>query len=740
MASLGSESDFPAYVFSSPPLGQRGGCAVRARASAYRPSPHRSPCRTSEAGGRCSSAAATSPLKQGDDLLTATPVKSSRKGSASWRSPTPSPIRVRDCKSVRSPAARSRCEEATPLHTPQRGRGRSPARRCPSSCGGASERKVADSPRSFAGDAESKSSHACGPTNAAAAVCSPEHRDLWDEAAEARTTVCVAAGCVLSSEGNIELEACPNGHALCGHCLRKRVRAALRRGDASSVLWRCPCGRGALAQHEVRQVTTDEEFDRFLEQTLQLCKRNATTCPVSTCGAVLHVEMAPREQLARAVSSALQAKASDNDGRPLSAVAVAHRERHRVRCGACGDDHCHRCRSTPYHLGYTCEEHAERSSRPSCRFCSGDAIVVARPGAAAKGADGRRRARSVVEPPNCGASECRSRAAASCQRMLRCGHHCGGVRGESRSSCPPCMNNECKDWAEGDADGDDYCAICWTEPLNAAPVVKLKSCGHTFHAHCLRARIAVKWDSAEINFSCLGCPLCQVIVDAPAIKDDVAALLALRLEVLSMAARRAREEKMFGDDEGKDGKAEEEHSQLNQEEDCEALGERALRQLNYYQCSRCLRPYFGGRRQCEPADGGGAAAVGAHDDPVAAAEAAGAGNIGASFDRSQLVCGACSSVSIAGEKRRPVCAEHGSDGIAFKCKFCCNLASWFCWGTTHFCQSCHDRQMKGEALSQKPPSAMPKCVGVEKCVARGQHPPNGTTEHSLGCGLCRTAF
>ena len=28
------------------------------------------------------------------------------------------------------------------------------------------------------------------------------------------------------------------------------------------------------------------------------------------------------------------------------------------------------------------------------------------------------------------------------------------------------------------------------------------------------------------------------------------------------------------------------------------------------------------------------------------------------------------------------CKIHGKDFIEYKCKFCCKIASWFCWGTT----------------------------------------------------------
>ena len=37
------------------------------------------------------------------------------------------------------------------------------------------------------------------------------------------------------------------------------------------------------------------------------------------------------------------------------------------------------------------------------------------------------------------------------------------------------------------------------------------------------------------------------------------------------------------------------------------------------------------------------------------------------------------------------CPKHGGTTIIFKCKFCCSVASFFCWQTTHFCENCHNR-------------------------------------------------
>ena len=88
----------------------------------------------------------------------------------------------------------------------------------------------------------------------------------------------------------------------------------------------------------------------------------------------------------------------------------------------------------------------------------------------------------------------------------------------------------------------------------------------------------------------------------------------------------------------------------------------AMDQLNYFICFKCKNPYFGGKKQC-----------------------AGMEN----FKPEDLVCGKCASESL--QIGNAKCDKHGTEFIEFKCKFCCNIAAWFCWGTTHFCEPCHKR-------------------------------------------------
>jgi E3 ubiquitin-protein ligase MYCBP2 len=161
----------------------------------------------------------------------------------------------------------------------------------------------------------------------------------------------------------------------------------------------------------------------------------------------------------------------------------------------------------------------------------------------------------------------------------------------------------------------------------------------------------------------------------------------------------------------------------------------AMRNFAYYECYECKKPYFGGMRRCDMAQGDG------NDD----------------HDPKDLVCGACVAKK-SGESKlffkktnMVECPnkEHGVDYLEHKCKFCCQIANWYCWGTTHFCDECHKyvllilsntirKQVETKNLHKTPLEKLPKCEGPGKCPSGGNHNGNGH-EWPLGCSLCRNS-
>ena len=102
----------------------------------------------------------------------------------------------------------------------------------------------------------------------------------------------------------------------------------------------------------------------------------------------------------------------------------------------------------------------------------------------------------------------------------------------------------------------------------------------------------------------------------------------------------------------------------------------------YYLCHTCKNPYFGGLKDC----------LRAQQEQQ-------------EFKAEELVCGKCAADTLGVGAAK--CKIHGTDFIEFKCKFCCNIAQWFCWGNTHFCEPCHKRQCAGDYVSRKKPSELP---------------------------------
>lgn len=104
------------------------------------------------------------------------------------------------------------------------------------------------------------------------------------------------------------------------------------------------------------------------------------------------------------------------------------------------------------------------------------------------------------------------------------------------------------------------------------------------------------------------------------------------------------------------------------------------------------------------------------------------GNPANARDRKELICGACSAHK-AGSK----CLQHGTEFIEWKCQYCCGIASFFCFGTTHMCTACHERWQRKPGCLQ----ASKHLCTPATCPLHIHHPDHGL-EHCLGCALCRT--
>ncbi|XP_011290756.1 E3 ubiquitin-protein ligase highwire [Musca domestica] len=302
----------------------------------------------------------------------------------------------------------------------------------------------------------------------------------------------------------------------------------------------------------------------------------------------------------------------------------------------------------------------------------------------------------------CADAQCQEYASNSCMKTKPCGHVCGGVVNEKK--CLPCLQHVCHARENNMADGlnepkltqdaDDMCMICFVEALACAPSIQLE-CGHVFHYHCCKAVLEKRWSGPRITFGFSLCPICKADIKHPMLAEILEPINALKQDVKRKAQMRIKYEGIVKDTENRD------------------LTNLAMERYAYYVCFKCQKAYYGGEARCDV-------------------------EIGEKFNPEELVCGGCSDVA-----RAQMCPKHGTDFLEYKCRYCCSVAVFFCFGTTHFCDTCHDDFQR---LTNIPKNKLPQCPAGpkakqlmgEECPLHVIHPPTGE-EFALGCGVCRNA-
>jgi len=383
-------------------------------------------------------------------------------------------------------------------------------------------------------------------------------------------------------------------------------------------------------------------------------------CP--TCGDVW-------ESTPDTVNLDVEITLTDQRGVVLSREAWEHYCSFRVRCHSCSStDFCRSCMASPYHTGYTCTGVKEYAAVKRCRYCESSG--------------------------ECTDEDCVARRGNACFAVLKCGHECMGVYGESDHM--PCLRPECSD--EKTSNCEDFCNICFTESIKSAPAVML-DCGHMYHYHCVLKKITAKWPGQRITFSFLDCPLCKVKISHPhpEIQAQLKTFTTLHQDIRNMASSRLKIEKEILND----PKVTAQGSQY--------FGrplDFAMATFAYYNCFKCTKVYFGGRRDCDAGD---------------------------NQEAKDLICVDCST-ELSGRG----CANNAHrEYWQYKCRFCCSPSTWFCFGTTHFCDKCHKPEMVAKITRDY--DNHPVCPGPTKCPLRCVHPVNSnkvSSEFVTGCAIC----
>jgi len=402
----------------------------------------------------------------------------------------------------------------------------------------------------------------------------------------------------------------------------------------------------------------------------------------------------------------------------LSDEAQKHYLLHRVCCRRCNKNFCRSCGVIPYHSGFNCTLYQTYLVADKCRFCSAalmpDEIAM----------DAPCEALELV----CNSEPCLEKRAFSCRKMHKeCGHPCHGTLDEEH--CMSCIVDDCSSKrAYIKQESDDYCNICFTEELYEAPCIEL-DCGHIFHYECIRKRLDVTqyYDVPSVNFAFARCPLCNMRISHNSLlKEELQRIQVMYRDLEQRAYNQLKEDGLLkvnvnkkpqddkkedADDESKENKESKEEKDNDTEEQNENENKLnlpkvayALKRYAFYYCHICKSPYYGGLAQCR--------------------------DLARGLNASDFVCAPCSGI---GEDK---CKIHGKDYMVYKCKFCCNVASYFCWGNTHFCIDCHKKQEDHDFMTTKAKKDLPQCPGPEQCPLKIQHPANGE-EFSIGCSLCR---
>jgi len=285
----------------------------------------------------------------------------------------------------------------------------------------------------------------------------------------------------------------------------------------------------------------------------------------------------------------------------------------------------------------------------------------------------------------------------SCQDILEWGHLCNGVK--SSKSHMPCLY---PDWILKTPDktfevnGDHEC-LFWTEPLKSRPWVKL-DCNHIYDYDCLLKILNNKWVSPQIDFNYLNCWWSAPIsTDNEEIQSIIEEDRKLEVKAGKIATRVAKDE----------GLKKQDYSWPPYNGNFTTY---SVSKIAVYQWVECKRPYNAGRREWgEPR-----------------------------FSKDECYCKECTETKLVKLKSLATCTIHSEEYIIFKCKFCWNQSSYFCWNTTHFWDECHKKQDEDPFYENSSPEKLSQCEGKEKCALGIDHPPNGTEEVPLYCLLCRT--
>merc|ERR1712096_86 len=222
-------------------------------------------------------------------------------------------------------------------------------------------------------------------------------------------------------------------------------------------------------------------------------------------------------------------------------------------------------------------------------------------------------------------------------------------------------------------------------------------CSHAFCTPCMLRQLAARWSGSRISFNYLQCSLCRKELAHQELQVPLRIHLGFKRRIEQLARISFQEDPSFAAW----------HSKLAYSPDDQEMCKEAMNTMAMFMCSKCDEPFCGGRISC------------AQQQDV---------------DADDLCCSRCDwMVRINQEDSRR--KLHGHSFALFKCDFCCDIAVYRCFGTTNFCERCHQQSDSGKYYP---------CPGEDVCSLLIPHPRITSSAgegavHSfvLGCSACK---
>ena len=350
---------------------------------------------------------------------------------------------------------------------------------------------------------------------------------------------------ILDQNQTIELSC---KHSFCIKCLRRLT--AIQINIETNYELHCPICSRPLNDNEIDKIDpnyTKIITDRFASQF----GSSIVICP--KCKADFILEPGSVAQIT-----------VDLKGEKIRPEALEYLRQYRVTCPICQTNFCAKCKSIPFHEGFTCDEQKLLDDDIICRFCQ------EYPAIGCRNKDACHRV--------CWRQDCQNYLSQACMHVCECGHACCGLKNEQNHfGCALCSQKVA------------YCVICH-DSCTTSPSVLMK-CGHPVHKSCLeilyqgldlKGRIHIP--RCNFDFTCQCVPYHECVQNVAQkwidVNNKIEEMIAMRMKI-------------------EDTENEPDHVKNKNDPDYFNQPLKYARDFFvFYLCDKCGDPYYAGHKDC----------------------------------------------------------------------------------------------------------------------------------------------